>query len=303
MGVVSSFGSESGRPEIDRQKCTDCGLCAEVCPTRVLQKRDGKLHIQADSGFGCIACLQCGMVCPRQAVAVRGRRAEPEHLAAFPADSQPASAPALEALMARRRSIRGFTQQPVTREEAERVVAAAAMAPMGIPPWDVGVAVFLGKEKVQDLAKTAAGSYAKMISAIDNPVGRLALRPFLKSTTYQQMISFILPLARSAAMGLKSGEDHLLYEAPCALMFHSSAYASAEDTCIACTYAMLEAEAMGLGSCMIGSVPPVLARNKPAMKRFGIPEGQIPRVALILGHPRAHFLRTVKRPLHSIQWA
>ena len=46
--------------------------------------------------------------------------------------------------------------------------------------------------------------------------------------------------------------DLLFYGAPCVLLFHQSPYADPVDGHIACTYAMIAAESLGLGTCMIG---------------------------------------------------
>ena len=74
-----------------------------------------------------------------------------------------------------------------------------------------------------------------------------------------------------------------------------SPYAEAVDATIACTYAMLAAESLGLGTTMIGGAPPILARNKALSRSLGIPDDHTPAVSLIVGHPATHFRRAIRR--------
>lgn len=102
---------------------------------------------------------------------------------------------------------------------------------------------------------------------------------------------FIRPLAQTYVAGHRRGEDVLFYDAPVVLVFHHSPYAEAADATIACTYAMLAAESLGLGTTMIGGAAPILQRNKPLCRRLGIPAGNQPSIALIAGYPAVHFRR------------
>ncbi len=58
---------------------------------------------------------------------------------------------------------------------------------------------------------------------------------------------------------------------------------------------MLAAESLGLGTTMIGSAAPVIQRNKALSRRLGVPEGNTPAIALIVGHPAARFRRAIRR--------
>ena len=76
--------------------------------------------------------------------------------------------------------------------------------------------------------------------------------------TYQVMKSFGNPLVKFMVETKQKNENYLLYDAPLALYFSSSPYADLADPYIPATYAMLAAESLGLGSCMIGSVQPMI---------------------------------------------
>ena len=46
----------------------------------------------------------------------------------------------------------------------------------------------------------------------------------MKKPLRQQFLTFILPLGRTLVEGKKRGRDHVLYDAPAALLFHASPY-------------------------------------------------------------------------------
>ena len=55
--------------ELDRDKCTGCGLCTQVCGHAVFAL-DGKV-VQILEKDGCMECGACAMNCPVKAVTVR----------------------------------------------------------------------------------------------------------------------------------------------------------------------------------------------------------------------------------------
>ncbi|MEW6719717.1 MAG: nitroreductase family protein [Thermodesulfobacteriota bacterium] len=301
MSVITSFGEAAGDPAIDRSTCDVCGQCAKVCPSGVLSKEGGEIRVDHAAGFDCIACGQCMMACSTGSIAVTGRKLSPSDLIPAPDRNARATFDQLEALLLSRRSIRRFREEPVTREAVDRVIASAATAPMGIPPWEVGVTVFHGRDKVRELAWDIADAYEKILNSFEGPLGRI-FRRLMKKAARQQLKSFILPLGRIYVEGKKRNTDNILYDAPAALLFHTSPFADAADAVIACTYAMVAAESMGLGTCMIGSVAPVLERRKDLMEKHGLPPGNIPRIVLIMGHPAVRFRKAIRRPFLSVQF-
>jgi ferredoxin len=55
-------------PKINRKRCTGCGDCIEICPTKALGQVDGKAQlVDADA---CTYCTVCEDVCPVNAIAL-----------------------------------------------------------------------------------------------------------------------------------------------------------------------------------------------------------------------------------------
>jgi ferredoxin len=302
MGVISSLGDAPGYPLIDKETCTLCGICVRICPVEVLVKAEDEITINNTNAFGCIACGQCMMVCPSDSIAVTGRNLDPGDIVALPAKQRRATAEQLEALLLSRRSIRRFTADDVSRDLIDRVATVAATAPMGIPPWEVGVTIFHGRDKVGELARDTVDSYAGLLKIFDNPLAKGLSRLLMKKAVWQQFQSFILPLGRVLVEGRGRGTDYVLYNAPAALLFHVSPYADGADAFIACSYAMIAAETLGLGSCMIGCVAPVLARRKELLKKYGLSEGNTPKILLIMGYHESPHCKAIRRRFQSVAY-
>jgi nitroreductase len=170
----------------------------------------------------------------------------------------------------------------------------AASAPMGIPPWDVGCVTVRGRDRVRELTDEVVKGYERFLR-IFRPWVLTAMRPFMRRATYEQFKSFIRPLAQTYVGNHRRGRDVLFWDAPAVLLFHHSPYADTADAMIACTYAMLAAESLGLGTTMIGGAPPILRRNAKLCERLGLPSGNTPSITMILGYPAVKFRRAVRR--------
>jgi len=67
-------------------------------------------------------------------------------------------------------------------------------------------------------------------------------------------------------------------------------------------YAMLAAESLGLGSCMLGTTA-ALNRDKSFRRKYGIPVKNKIGLGLIFGHPAVKFPHGIRRRLASVAFA
>jgi len=254
-----------------------------------------------EPALGCFGCGQCMMICPMNSITVSGRDLSPKDMLDLPPRNACATADQLEALLLGRRAVRFFKHEEVDRDLVDRVIRIASTAPMGIPPFQVGIVVLYGHDKVRALSDDVMVTIQRSMKFL-NPFVLALARPFMKRANYESFREFVLPLERLIDEERERGGDALLYGAPVALLFHCSPYADPADCYIAATYAMIAAESLGLKTCMIGMVAPFLVHDKRLMKKYGVPKGNRPSIVLIMGSPSIDFKRGVRRRFASVSY-
>jgi nitroreductase/NAD-dependent dihydropyrimidine dehydrogenase PreA subunit len=290
---------EQAAVTVDADACTDCARCAAICPTETLVVENGRIKVARRNFMGCIGCGHCMLVCESGAIRVSGRRLDASDLVDLPGER--ASFAALDALMLARRSVRRFARLEVDGDTIRKILSAASTAPMGIPPTDVGVIVFDNRAKVREFTGDVIACFRRT-SRFFSPLVLVAMRPFVGSSGYRSLKDFVKPLLDLIAARWDAGEDALFYEAPAVLLFHHGPFADPADASIAATYAMLAAQSLGLGTCMIGTMA-VLDHHAVVKRKIGVPEGHKISLALILGHPAVAWERGVRRRWSSVRWA
>jgi ferredoxin len=290
--------TEKGVPSVNTATCTGCGACVAACPDQVLALDRGKAFVRLGKFMGCIACGHCIAACPTGSVAVIGRGMTPDDAIALPPREQRANADQFEALLLARRSIRRFTPQEVDRAAVDRILAMISTAPMGIPPSDVGVLVFHGRDKVQGFAQDACDAF-KGMAWFFRPVVLGLMRPMLGRENYLAMRDFVRPLLELLMQERSKGVDCFTYDAPLAMLFHHGPMADAADASIAATYAMLAAESLGLGSCLLGTTAG-LNHAKAFKAKHRIPPKNKIGLGLVIGHSAETFRHAVRRRLANV---
>ncbi|MBN2579708.1 MAG: nitroreductase family protein [Pirellulales bacterium] len=290
-----------GRPEVDSDLCTGCGQCVAICPDQIYTLENRKARPGQGVFLGCIACGHCVAVCPVGAIAVTGRGMTADDRRPLPDPASRATAESLENLLLARRSIRKYQDREVEREKLDRILAAAAAAPMGIPPSDVHVLVFSNRQQVRAFTAASMEAFRRMNRMLGSWIFKLLSLRTSKAEK-EIMRDFIAPLMRALVEYYDAGEDIYTYNAPAALLFHHGPHGDKSEIAIAATYAMLAAESLGLGSCMIGSSE---AFNHDSMlkQHYGIPKEHKVGMALLIGYPAVKFHHALHRRLGSVRFA
>ncbi len=286
---------------VDPERCNGDGICADVCPEDVLDIVDGRAVTSADRSGACISCGQCVAVCPRAAIS----------MPALPDDMFPELGGGtlayedLYAFLARRRSVRRFRDTPVSRGTVERILDAAATAPMGMPPHSTEVLVFQDPDERAVLLDEVVREYDAMLKGYSTPVGRAMIRLAAGTEQYRTLREHIVDIARRAnAQYRRDRTDRYMYHAPVFLLFHADRHAMSyvQNAHLVCHHAMLAAHSLGLGSTIIGLVPPVVDRSKRLRERYGIPDQNKVITSLILGYPRFRYRKPIRRALADVRW-
>ena len=302
MAIPTSRTKIKAEIRIDEEKCTGCGLCVSVCKDCSLTTENHKAKINPNPFFGCIGCGHCMAVCPSGAITIFGRTLSPDDLFDLPDKEKAATYEHLHSLLQRRRSIREFTDRPVENEVITKILDAASTAPMGIPPSDVNVLIFDTRDKVRNFAKEFC-SYLEGMRWFVSDWFLSLMRPFWGKSNDELFKGFVKPLFHIYTENMRNGVNLVNYDAPLSMYFYGSPYTDPADPIIAATYAMIAAETLGLGTCMLGGIHPLIQNGKKAKefrKAQGIKYASREGIFVIFGYPDVRYEKGVRRTFASI---
>jgi nitroreductase len=177
----------------------------------------------------------------------------------------------------RRRSVRGYTEQPVERATVEALIKAAAQAPsaMNEQPWAFAVI-----QNAKQLARLSERIKAYVLKR---------LKPESPWVKYGDMIS--------------APDYHIFHRAGTLIIIcaRPDSHNGEEDCCLAAQNLMLAACDQGLGTCPIGFARPWL--NQAGIKRsLGIPAGYVPVFPVVVGYPSGHTPPVERRAPEMLFW-
>ncbi len=265
---------------VDKDTCTKCGRCAAVCPAGIVYFREGSFpRLLPGTDGACIRCGHCVAICPTASL----DHAESPLAETLAVDKGlNVSREQMAHLLRSRRSVREFQDKEVPREELEQLVDAARYAPTGHNNQEVRWHVITGRETVQKLAALGADWMRWMIANHPEMEGMLA----------------------GVLRRQEAGFDEFLRGAPAVVMacVEQDNVMAGGDCAIALGYFDLLATTAGLGCCWGGFFNAAAAAFPPMMEAVEVPEGLVPRGALMVGYPRYAYPRIPYRKPARISW-
>ncbi len=303
MAIPTSRTKDKAEIRINYEKCTVCGSCVNVCKDFSLKIVNQKVVVSDTPCFGCIACGHCMAVCPSDAIEIHGRMLSPDNMFVLPDIEKSTDYDELLALLQCRRSIREFKDKPVSEELINKILEAAKTAPMGLPPSDVNVLVLDSKEKVQGFA-TDYCNFLKRMKWLVSDWFIALMRPFWGKPMDEMFKGFVRPLFDIYLGNMDKGINLVNYDAPLAMYFYGSPYTDPADPIVAATYAMIAAESLGLGTCMLGGVHPLIQSGKKAKKfreQQGIKFASREGLFVIFGYSNVKYLKGIHRNFASVE--
>jgi ferredoxin len=302
MAIPTSRTKVKAEITIDEEKCTGCGLCVSVCKDFGLKLVTKKVKVSETPCFGCIGCGHCMAICPSNAIEIHGRELSPSDLFDLPDQTKATTYEQLLFLLQRRRSIREFKDIPIENALIAKILDAAKTAPMGLPPSDVNVLILDNPGKVRTFARDFC-DYLEGMKWFVSDWFLTLMKPFWGKANDELFRGFVKPMFHIFIDNMRKGVNLVNYDAPLAMYFYGSPYTDPADSIVAATYAMLAAEALGLGTCMLGAVHPLIQSGKKA-KRFreqqGIKYASREGVFVIFGYPGVKYQKGIHRTFASI---
>lgn len=269
---------------VDVSKCKQDKICVAECPMGIIRMGQGEESYPEMVPGGekvCLVCGHCVAVCPHGAMSHK----------LVPLEECPPIKKELALDLERavqflrsRRSVRVFKEQAVEREKIERLLEIARYAPTGGNSQTVQWTVFIGREKLRELASLAVDWIRKLVEGGPKP-GVPAYMPLIVA-------------------GWDAGKDTVLRQAP-ALVIASCPKDNANgmvDLTLALCYLELAAPTMGLGTCWAGLLQRALMFWEPLREAVGLPEGHTNHYPMMLGYPKFRYHRLPERKPPKVTW-
>jgi len=268
---------------VDTEKCERDGICAEVCPARIIEfKGKDAFPTLVDGGDKlCIRCGHCVAVCPHGAmshVMMKSEECPPINNDWLLGPEQ------VEHFLRYRRSIRTYRKKQVEREVLTKLIDIARYAPSGHNFQPVKWLVIYEWDEVQRMVGFVIDWMRHLIK--ENS-------PLVKAMNLNRVVSL-----------WEEGNDPICRNAPHVIVAHAHKDdRSAPAACtIALTYLELAAPSFDLGTCWAGYFNTAAASWPPMQKELGFPLGNINFGAMMVGYPKFKYQRLPLRKDAEILW-
>ena len=263
---------------VNKEKCTECGACVEVCPASLIRiEKDGP---RAVGPRACIACGHCVAVCPVEAL----DNDQAPLAKQVPLKGTGLDAGAAAVFMRSRRSIRRYKDEKVPRETLLQILDVARFASTGGNTQGLSYLVISDKEK---LGKISAATVDWMEAEVAKGSERA---PYFEG---------IVKNART------TGKDVILRDAPHLIvaMCDKEFPRGPENAHFALAYAELFAPTVGVGTCWAGLFQGCAFSNyAPLLAALDLPAGKKVAGGLMAGYPVHRYHRLVDRNPLQVEW-
>jgi nitroreductase/NAD-dependent dihydropyrimidine dehydrogenase PreA subunit len=286
---------------INKEACTQCRLCYEVCPCHIYGINEkNEVYIIPERESICLACGQCMAICKPEAIQVDSLSYEndffdlPEHSVHYKDFIN---------FLSNRRSVRNFKSKPIPDEEMNKILDSIAFAPNGASPEKMNITVINNRAKIEESLPYFVEFLDNLVHWMESPMTSFLIQHRNKPETFNTVKNHLYPILKMGNYKLENG-DRITRNAPALLIFHAQIGAEehTNNSLIYATYAMLAAHSMGLGTTMIGIIPPAINRMQKLKRFFKIPADHEAVMSLIIGYPKYSYQKAIKRRSHKIHW-
>ena len=273
--------------KIDDEKCLRCNTCIQYCPAGIISEGP---EINQNVHKYCVTCGHCFMVCPSGAIHILGF--EDIEIPSY-SKEMPVSSEALETLLRRRRSIRHYKPDPVSKKHLEKILEAAALVPAAHNWRAFKAYVCTDKAVIAQVHKKLTEYYTRFLEVLKKPVEGMP-------DSIREELIFAIDRLVVNPLG---GKDSLFWNAPDLLVFTTL---NPHPLCIGDAWtasfsAVMYAETIPVGTCYNGFL--IMGCNEdPSIKQLlKIPNGELVVSGFTLGYPDEEHVRyPPRRPMTTI---
>lgn len=266
---------------VDEDRCTGCGLCVKMCSSGIisLAGESNIPKVQDENVSHCFYCGHCEAFCPSQALILNFLTDEKITL---PSDAGNISPEDMAFYLKKRRSVRHFSREPVSKEKILEVLDIARYAASGTNGQPVEWLVIHDPGKVRKIAEL---TIEWMKSLVNTPHPMSGYVPVLVSAWEQ-------------------GQDVICRDAPHLLFAHipEESPIAPIDAIIALTHFDIAAPAFGIGTCWAGFVAAAAMFYEPLQKELNLPAGRKSAYAMMFGYPQYKVYGIPRRKPLKVMW-
>jgi nitroreductase/NAD-dependent dihydropyrimidine dehydrogenase PreA subunit len=285
--------------EIDSTKCTQCGLCFEVCPNYVLALSEGQ-KIQVKYPGQCCVCGHCVAICPENALIHQEIPAEKfEDLPVIKISPE-----SMRILLLSRRSIRAFKEKSVPKELIEELIEVGIHAGTSSNGQTENFIVIQERKLLSELEKMVIEIlWDKGMRYLGSEIGQKLAKTKLGEEMLRQVIPYHHIIRNRRQDNKLAGM--VFRNAPVVMVIHGlrTNFMAHANCSIAVRNMEILAKTMGLGTCWAGflSVAAHLAKKK-IETYLEIPDDHSIYGAMMVGYPKFEYRKIIPRREREVRW-
>lgn len=267
---------------IDSEKCNKDGICADVCPLKIITMGDSGPALVNGTEELCIGCGHCVAVCPKGALGIP--KMAPEDCLAVE-NKYLVNADQAEHFLRYRRSIRNFKDKTVDRKTLADVIRIASHAPSGHNTQPLMWQVVYEKDQVKRIGGLTIDWMRHMLK---------------ENETFAKQMHLDLVVA-----GWEAGLDTINRDAPHVILVNGlkdDPMARDVNFHIGLTYFDLALQSVGLGGCWNGFLHYAVLNWPPFREALELADDVTNFGAMMLGYPKYKFQRMPPRNEPKITW-
>ncbi len=307
-------GIHPGVMKIDREVCTKCGLCVQNCPFSCLENDADEIPRMKEGNVGCFSCFNCMVVCAVDCIEIVDtwhvdgpvfNKGWPEQkLPLTPRDDEGNSSEwnLVERTVLERRSVRNFTDEPVSDHMIRRILEAGRFAPSATNGQNWKFTVVTDKAVLDEIEQFSNALWTGVHGQYNDDEQVVGL--------WQGFGGDALPKGAWEPRGFGRGLDQIVSKelpvylgAPCVIFIavNDELFAPDLHAGIAGQNMNLVAQSLGLGMCWsgFGTGPEY---NPDLKAKLGFDDGWRIATTLCIGHPEFKQKGMVKRQYRPVTW-